>query len=139
MLADRVRREPRLDGVSVSSAGTAAWNGAPASEGSLLVGLERGLDLSMHRARALTTAEVRHADVILTMSERHRDRVAELGGAGKAFTFRGFADRSDRAADVPDPFGGNVEAYRSTATVFEELIERIVERLVELRADEASA
>ena len=37
--------------VEVSSAGIGAWEGAPASEGSLLVGLENGLDLSQHRAR----------------------------------------------------------------------------------------
>jgi len=38
----------------VGSAGTGAWDGAPASEGAYLVGLERGLDLSGHRARLLT-------------------------------------------------------------------------------------
>ena len=35
--------------VTVSSAGTGAWDGAPVSEGAYLVGLENGLDLSGHR------------------------------------------------------------------------------------------
>src|SRR5574338_1705589 len=39
-----------LDQVTVSSAGTGAWDGAPVSEGAYLVGLENGLDLSGHRA-----------------------------------------------------------------------------------------
>ena len=43
-----------VTGVAVSSAGTGARDGVPASEGSYLVGLEHGLDLSNHRARLLT-------------------------------------------------------------------------------------
>ena len=44
-----------VTGVEVSSAGTGAWEGAPASEGAYLVALEHGLDLSGHRARLLTS------------------------------------------------------------------------------------
>ncbi len=130
MLAARIAREPALAGVAVSSAGTSAWSGAPVSEGSLLVGLERGIDLSRHRARPLTADDVRQADLILAMADSHLRRVGELGGAGKAHTFRGFAEFSDRAADVPDPFGGDVRAYRATAETFDALIEQIVARLL---------
>lgn len=135
MLAARVARESALSGVTVSSAGTAAWNGAPVSEGSFLVGLERGIDLSRHRARQLTADEVRQADLILAMGDSHLRRVGELGGAGKAHTFRGFAEVSDRAADIPDPFGGDVQAYRETAETFDTLIEQIVARLLTLHKD----
>ena len=49
LLADANRTD-----VEVSSAGTNAWDGSPASDGALLVGMERGLDLSEHRSRQLT-------------------------------------------------------------------------------------
>src|SRR5215211_6912606 len=58
--------------ITVSSAGTGAWDGAPASEGAYLVGLEHGLDLSGHRAQLLTRDAVKSADLILTMSGHHR-------------------------------------------------------------------
>src|SRR5205085_2689188 len=49
-LAEAIERkvavERGLTDVEVNSAGTSAWDGAPASDGALLVGLERGLDLS---------------------------------------------------------------------------------------------
>jgi protein-tyrosine-phosphatase len=138
MLAARVAREPALASVTVSSAGTSAWNGAPVSEGSFLVGLERGIDLSRHRARQLTAEEVRQADLVLAMTDGHLRRVGELGGAGKAHTFRGFAEQHERAADVPDPFGGDVQAYRTTAETFDTLIEQIVARLLTLRRSEAT-
>src|SRR5580765_7330309 len=72
-----------VEQVTVSSAGTGAWDGAPVSEGAYLVGLEHGLDLSEHRARLLTRELVKSADLILTMSGSHRARVAELGGEDK--------------------------------------------------------
>src|ERR687883_1473661 len=53
-IARRIAIERGLVEVEVASAGTSAWEGAPASDGALLVGIERGLDLSNHRARQLT-------------------------------------------------------------------------------------
>ncbi|MGZ8399489.1 MAG: arsenate reductase/protein-tyrosine-phosphatase family protein, partial [Gemmatimonadales bacterium] len=52
--------------VTVASAGTGAWDGAPVSEGAYLVGLEHGLDLSSHRAQLLTRELVKDSDLILT-------------------------------------------------------------------------
>ena len=131
MLAARVAADPRLRDVIVTSAGTTAWPGSPISEGSLLVGLERGLDLSIHRARLLTADDVRDASLILTMSKAHLERVLVLGGGAKAHTLRGYAENRANAADVPDPFGSDVSAYRRTADVFATLLDGVVERLAQ--------
>ena len=44
-IARKVAIERGLPDVEVASAGTSAWDGAAASDGALLVGLERRLDL----------------------------------------------------------------------------------------------
>jgi len=119
-----------IDGVTVVSAGTGAWDGAPASEGAYLVGLERGLDLSGHRARLLTRELVEAADVILTMARHHRARVDELGGEGKVFVLGEYAGREGDDAEVSDPFGGDLDVYRDTCAELEGLIAAVVERLV---------
>ncbi len=129
MLQARLASEQELPGITVSSAGTSAWDGSPASEGSYLVALERGLDLSTHRARMLTTDQVQRADLILTMTAAHASRVADLGGASKVATMAEYAGAESAARDVPDPFGSDVEAYRATADIMSGLIESIVERL----------
>jgi protein-tyrosine-phosphatase len=82
--------------ITVGSAGTGAWDGAPVSEGAYLVALERGLDLSGHRARLLTGELIEDASVILTMSRHHRARVMELGGGEKAHLIGDFAGRGGR-------------------------------------------
>ncbi len=113
----------------VTSAGTGAWEGAPASEGAYLVALEQGLDLSAHRARLLTRELVQQADVILTMARHHRTRVEELGGDGRTYLLGEYAGRSGPEAEISDPFGGELEVYRRTFEELEELIKAAVKRL----------
>jgi protein-tyrosine-phosphatase len=115
--------------VTVSSAGTGAWEGAPVSEGAYLVGLENGLDLSGHRAQLLTRELVRAADLILTMSGHHRARVAELGGEDKAHLLGEYAGRDESRAEISDPFGADLAAYRHTYEELQELIGGVVSRV----------
>ena len=115
--------------VRVASAGTGAWDGAPASEGAYLVALERGLDLSSHRARLLTREIVEETELILTMARHHRARVHELGGEGRVFVLGEFAGRTGEEAEVGDPFGGDLEVYRDTCAELETLIVAVADRL----------
>lgn len=117
------------DDLTVTSAGTGAWDGAPASEGAYLVGLEHGLDLSAHRARLLTRELVEHAKVILTMARHHRARVQELGGEGRTFVLGEYAGRAGPQAEVSDPFGGDLDVYRETYAELETLVRAAVRRL----------
>src|SRR5213596_3609541 len=128
-LLQRALKERGLD-MNVTSAGTGAWDGAPASEGAYLVGLERGLDLSGHRARLLTRELVEQADLILTMARHHRARVDELGGEGRVFVLGEYAGREGDEAEVSDPFGGDLNVYRDTVGELDALIDATVERLV---------
>lgn len=119
----------KLDQITVSSAGTGAWEGAPVSEGAYLVGLENNLDLSGHRARLLTREIVRDADLILTMSGHHLARVAELGGEHKVHMLGAYAGRDPERCEISDPFGSDLQAYRATYAELEELIGALMSRL----------
>lgn len=118
----------------VRSAGTAPLEGAPASEGSYLVALEHGVDLSAHRARRLTRELVQDADLILTMSRRHLERVEALGGEGKAHLFGEFAGKTGADAEVADPMGGELDGYRAAYDQLAELTRLTVARLQPGRA-----
>src|SRR3989454_4997313 len=128
-LLERALKERGLD-VNVTSAGTGAWDGAPASEGAYLVGLEQGLDLSGHRARLLTRDLVEQSDLILTMARHHRARVDELGGEGRVFVIGEYVGRGPEGAEVSDPFGGDLDVYRDTCTELATLVAAAVDRIV---------
>jgi protein-tyrosine-phosphatase len=117
--------------IEVLSAGTGAWEGAPASEGAYLVGLENGLDLSGHRARLVTGELVAEADLILTMARHHRARILELGGDNRVHLIGEFAGRSGATAEVADPFGADLEVYRQTRDELSALTAVVANRLAE--------
>lgn len=127
-IARQLAAERGLD-LRVGSAGTSAWDGAPASDGSILVGLERALDLSSHRARALTRELVTDADVILCMGEHHLDRVNALGGGGKGHLLTDFASGTKTGRSIMDPFGGDLDVYRATAEELHAELTRVIDRL----------
>ena len=122
-------QERGVDGVLVSSAGSGAWDGAPASEGAYLVALEHGLDLSSHRARLLTRELTAAADLVLTMARHHLARVEQLGAAGKVHLLGEYAGREGPAAEVRDPFGGDLDGYRETFDELDRVLDAIVVRL----------
>lgn len=134
-IARRVVAARGLADISVASAGTSAWEGAAASDGALLVGLERQLDLNGHRSRQLTREMVASADLILAMGPHHVERAEALGGAGKAHLLRAFATHDAERGAVSDPFGGDLDVYRATADELERAIGRVFDRLVSTRAD----
>ena len=129
-LLRRAVAEHGLERVTVGSAGIAAADAAPASEGAYLVALEHGLDLSAHRSRLLTPELAESADLILTMGPSHLRRVSEMGGAGKAHLLGDFAGRSGADREVADPFGGDLADYRDAYEQLERLVRAIVPRLV---------
>ncbi len=134
-IARRLLQTRGVKGVEVASAGTAAWDGAPASEGAYLIALEHGLDLSAHRARQLTADHVADADLVLGMSAHHVERAVALGGGGKSHLLGVFAGQTSATAQVEDPFGGDLEEYRRTYTQLEDLLTAAVTRLGDPQTD----
>lgn len=75
---------------TVSSAGTAGWDGSPAMAESVAAAAERGVDISGHRGRELHPEDVNEADLIVGMSAEHRDAVIRLvpEAADRTFTLK---------------------------------------------------
>jgi protein-tyrosine-phosphatase len=118
-----------LESFIVSSAGTSTFEGAPASDGAMLVAIERGLDLSQHRARQLSRDIVSENDLILVMGPHHLDRVEALGGDGKSFLLSHFASSGDTDIAIADPFGGDLPAYRATADELASEMVKVFDRI----------
>lgn len=127
--ARKLASERGLEDVTFASAGTGAWEGASASEGAILVGLERGLDLSSHRSQPLTAERVRESDLILGLASHHVETVIALGGEGKSFLLDEYASSGVSSNDATDPFGQRIEAYRESADDIERQVALAVERL----------
>jgi protein-tyrosine-phosphatase len=135
-IARKIAIERGLSDLEVASAGTSAWEGAPASDGSLLVGMEHGLDLSMHRAQLLSRQLVADADVVLGMGPHHVERVEALGGVN-AHTLTGYASHGNDDHAISDPVGQELSVYRATYEELDREIRRALDRLTADRRSDA--
>ena len=128
-----LERRGREGEVRVGSAGVAATQGQPASEGSRIVAQEEGLDLDGHRSRLLTRELASEADLILAMSGGHVARVLAVAEDARVSLLGDFArDTPFGGPPVPDPFGAPVEVYRETYAALEELVTDSLDRLPSL-------
>jgi protein-tyrosine-phosphatase len=128
-IARKIAIERGLTDVEALSAGTSASDGAPASDGSLLVGIERGLDIGNHRAQTLNKQLIQSADLILAMGPHHLERIEALGGGGKAFLLSEYASHGESVRPISDPIGADLDVYRATADELDEEIRRVLDRI----------
>ncbi len=116
---------PGCVAITVSSAGTAAWPGMPASRAAIATMAELGLELRSFRSTRLTTGLADSADLIVAMSDAHRRAVLALAPAAADKTRLLLGD-----ADVPDPFGGSVADYRAVFSVMRPALTRLADELL---------
>lgn len=115
--------------VGFASAGTGAARGASANDGAILVGIERGLDLSRHRSRPLLPEDVTSDTIILAMSESHLPGIQAVAPRARVALLDEYASRGASARSVADPFGGDLNDYRRAADEIEEMLGAALDRI----------
>ena len=85
---------------------------APEANAAILMAA-RGFNVAAHRARALSPADIAHADLLLTMTAKHAEKVVATYPAAAASTFTLAQYASGTAADIPDAWGKPMADYRA--------------------------
>ncbi len=121
----------RFNDWSVSSAGTWAVEGQPATSKTRRVLQSRGVDFSGHRARGVTREMLLAADVILTMEGGHKEALlSEFPDiAGKIFLLTELVGKN---RDIIDPMGGEMADFEDTAREIEKILNASLDRIFEL-------
>jgi len=136
LLAERAAAgDRRAAGIRVSSAGTHAPVGSPATTEAVAACAALGIDIAAHRAQQATEALLAAADLILVMEPFHLSGVYSHGGeaARKAVLLTEFAGEAD-AEGIPDPIGSPAAVYRETCARLESHLRAALPRLLELAA-----
>lgn len=105
LLEEEARRRLGDDApVMVTSSGIHGLDGRGAVREMVLEARDRGYDLTSHIASASEASAVREADLVLGMTERHREALVRLVPAAESriFTLREFV-RLVRRTEVPTP------------------------------------
>ncbi|HRK30738.1 MAG TPA: Sua5/YciO/YrdC/YwlC family protein [Tepidisphaeraceae bacterium] len=131
VIADRLKvpqDEIESSGYSVLSAGASAFPGGRATPEAVDAVRKLGGDLSKHRSKPLMPELINQADLILTMSNAHRQAVLAINpaAASKVSTL-------DPNSDIEDPIGGDRSLYEELAGTLQGLISTRVSDLVPSR------
>lgn len=120
----------------VKSAGTWAYEGQSASENSVLLMAEQGLDISDHQSMPVNETLLDEADLILTLEIGHSEALqAEFpADAHKVFPL---TEMIGEPYSVKDPYGGPREDYERMVAEVTQLVEDGLPKIIELAAANA--
>lgn len=128
MLAERLECSDELlpsKGITVRSAGIAAMPGGLPSQQSVDVMQEMNIDITRHASQPVTDQLARHADIILTMTNGHRNAIVsqwpELAVRTHLFS-NGNTDISDPIGQSQSVYAGCAEQMKSYASHWVDLI-----------------
>jgi protein-tyrosine-phosphatase len=100
--------------MTVSSAGTHAVTGNPATEFAILASQEKGIDITGHSARFLDRVLINSSDMILCMEPSHAEWVLSIDSSiyEKVFNLADFSEIAGDGRKIADPYGCSLREYR---------------------------
>jgi protein-tyrosine-phosphatase len=115
----------------IESAGTWAMDGQQAVTRAQMVLHEKGLDVSNHYSRTVTSEMLSSFNLILTMERGHKEalRTEFPGVAQHVFML---SEMINAMYDIQDPVGGSMADFRQTLDDIENILSRGSERITRL-------
>lgn len=100
--------------MTVSSSGTHAIAGNPATEFAVLASKEKGIDIEGHSARPLDKVLISCSDIILCMEPSHAECVLSLDSSiyEKVYNLADYYGGDKRLKRISDPYGCSLREYR---------------------------
>lgn len=127
-IMNKIAVENDLD-VRIESAGIFASDGEKASENAVKALAGYGIDLTGHRSKPVTEDLIKQCDLILTMTEGHRQILLPLAG-DKVHVLNEYAGAS---GEIPDPYGGDLEEYEETAREIYDVLVDVAEKIADMQ------
>jgi len=116
----------------VASAGTWTVEDHPPAPLAVEVMAERGVDISSHRSHRLTVQDIEDADLVVVMTQGHKESLALEFPLAKEKIYL-LAELTGKSHDIEDPYGTeSLELYQQCADQIEELLREGYPRLIEL-------
>ena len=111
-------KDNNVTDIEVGSAGVGAFSGDEASLNSILVAGSRGISIFEHKAKNINPEHLLTTDLFFCMSESHKQ------------VLLGYCDENKIVVlNVPDPYGGPIEAYEECAKQLEGQFPQILQRI----------
>ena len=121
--------------IEVYSSGIYAQNGdIPTYEAETVMKDEYDIDISKHRATNIRNSRIKEMDLVLCATMSHKIGVLDIYPEleGKVFTMKEYVGYNREYHDkinIKDPWGYDIETYRSCVSEIDECIELLLKKL----------
>jgi protein-tyrosine phosphatase len=122
---------------SIDSAGVWAVPGLLASEFAQLALAEKGIDISDHRSKAVTSDLLDNFKLILVMERRHKEVLWSVFPDHRSRILM-LTELNDKVEDIADPYGMTLHDYEFTAQKLEQIIQEGIHRIINLSNEKIS-
>ena len=114
-ILNSIAEKEKLDIVS-ESAGISAFPGDEVSRNAVKAAEKFGCDISSHRARRVNSYMIDEADLVVCMTQSHKNALSPFVPSEKLIAF----------SDIPDPYGTDEGVYSECAERIYEQIQRLL-------------
>ena len=92
---------------------------------------EYGVDLREHRATNIRRSKIEDMDIILCATNSHKNNVINMypNLKDKIYTIKEYAGFNESDLDIQDPFGYDIETYRFCASIINNCLEKIKDKI----------
>ena len=126
LVIDEADKNHTIIPIMITSAGTHAVNGGPASHTAVKVMNSHGINLNFHRSKPITESIVRNSDLIITMERNHTEIITrQWPFCTWVYELKNFAQDvpiEPFEMDIADPIGMGQQIYEE---VFDELYKEL--------------
>ena len=134
-VAERAAADAGITDVEFSSAGTISEEyDDPMDRRAVTVLEKHGYRHADHRARRVTAAQLKSADLVVAMEDSHVRSVLKLAtDPSKVSLLTDFDPAAEPGSGVPDPWFGSDAGFTDTLTVIEAAMPGLLDRVRELQ------
>ncbi|MEA2021374.1 MAG: low molecular weight protein arginine phosphatase [Candidatus Caldatribacteriota bacterium] len=125
---------------NIISAGISALPGINPTYEAISVMFEQGIDISQHHAQELREELIKKADLILVMTNEHKEYIHKKFpfAQNKTFLLKKFTlnnkfeskQNNERNFEIIDPIGRKIEFYRIVARELKKNLEKILDKII---------
>lgn len=120
--------------IEVSSAGTGAFRGAPATAMAQETAARHGVNISRHRSQPLTKRMLHESDLILALAEEHAEYSLKQGAPPEAvYLLRAFPEKPANWSELSiiDPIGQGANVYQQVYFQIDEALHHALHEIIE--------
>lgn len=115
---NKIMAEKNLKKISAKSAGIAADNTSGAAKNAIIACEKINVDLRSHISRSLFDVNPNDVDKFVVMTQIQREFLMRLGIDSEKISVLG--------DEIPDPFGGDLKAYKHCRDKIEEAVKNLI-------------